>query len=504
LFALLYGIAAWAGNAAGARLGVRAEQDYRDAFYADRAARDFAFYVRRGPEELSRGILESSRAAGRAVYPGFFRLLNAGTACLASLFAISSIHPLLLPLPVAFTVFVFFTLRGYDWHTGAAALEEEARLERLGAEIAEAEAGRETILSQAMETDVANRFTTDALFLRDGRIQREKAGTRYPPVFLSGVFFAAAAYEGFFLWKNGFIGGGGLISFIVFFLVFFYAAKTCPAAYRVYRKAPSHVFPSRRPAPESGPESGPRPGPEKNAVRGAVEFENVFFSYDSALVLRRVSFSVQEGAFVVITGAAGAGKTSLALLAAGLLKPDMGTISFDAADIREWDERTLRSTAAFIGEDAFVFPLTVRENIALGSARAQEKDILDAARQAQAHGFISSLEHGYDTRLGGGGVELPADQRLRIALARVFLMNPRVLVIDDAAVSRDSATEDEILHAIKAAAQGRTTFVVTHRLSQIRWADLILFVKGGEILCQGKHEQLILESPDYRRIFSGL
>jgi ATP-binding cassette subfamily B protein len=499
--ALFFGVAACMGNAAGRLLGARVERDCIGDSCAGLAAKDFAFYTRRGPEELLAGIMEDSRAAGRAVYPGFFRLFHAAAACAAALFAISLLHPLLLPLPALFTVFVFFTLGGYDWNTGAAALEEETRLERLNADIAEAKAGRETIICQALETDTINRLNTGALFLRDGRVQREKAAAWYAPSLLFWFFFAAAAYEGFFLRRKGFIGSGGLVSFIGLFPVFFYAAKICPAAYRDYRKAASRMFfPRGRPSRAC---SGEPAGEEKN-IRGDLEFDNVFFSYDSTLVLRRASFSAEEGAFVVITGASGSGKTTLARLAAGLLEPDMGTISIDGRDIREWNPRVLKSAVAFIAEDAFLFPLSIRENIALGSPRAEEKDVLEAARGACAHEFISRLKNGYDTRIGEGGAELSADQRLRIALARVFLADPRILVIDDAAVSADSAAEDGVLHAIQNAARGRTTLVVSHRLSQIRWAGLILVMKNGGILCRGKHEQLIIESADYRRIFSGL
>ncbi|MDR1626940.1 MAG: ABC transporter ATP-binding protein/permease [Spirochaetia bacterium] len=499
--ALLYGFAACIADAAGRLLGARVEWDCRRDCYAELAAKDFAFYTRSGPEEFLDRLTEDPRAAGRAVYPGFFRLFHAGAACLASLAAITFIHPVLLPLPAIFTVFVFFALGNHGWNTGAAALEEEARLERLNADIAEAGAGRETIVSQAMEADTINRFNTDARFLRDGRVRREKAAAWYPPSLFSCFFLAAAVYEGFFLQQKGFIGPGGLVSFFGFFSVFFYAARICPAAYAACREAAPRVFSPQGQLPRILPEGPPA---REEAVQGAVEFDNVFFSYGSSLALRRASFSAGAGAFVAITGASGSGKTTLARLAAGLLEADMGTISIDARDSREYSPQTLRSAIAFIAEDAFLFPLSIGENIALGSPQAEERDIIEAARRAGAHGFISRLEKGYGTRAGEGGAELSADQRLRVALARVFLQDPRILVIDDAAVSADSAAEDEILRAIGAAAEGRTSFVVSHRLSQIRWADLVLVMKNGAILCQGKHEQLIIESADYRRIFSGL
>ncbi|MDR3200644.1 MAG: ABC transporter ATP-binding protein/permease, partial [Spirochaetales bacterium] len=242
----------------------------------------------------------------------------------------------------------------------------------------------------------------------------------------------------------------------------------------------------------------------EQAAGGGVSFDAVFFSYESSLVLRRISFTVEEGMFAVIAGASGSGKTTLARLAAGILEPDIGTIRIDGKDIREEDRKNPRSRIAFIGQEPFLFPRSVRDNIALGNPAATGEDIRAAAKKAEAHEFISRLRSGYDTLVGDGGEKLTADMILRVALARALLADPRVLIIDDAVGPVDSETEDELRRALRAAAQGRTTLIVSHRLSQIRWADHILFMKNGGILCQGTHEQLVLESADYRRIFSGL
>jgi ATP-binding cassette subfamily B protein len=233
---------------------------------------------------------------------------------------------------------------------------------------------------------------------------------------------------------------------------------------------------------------------------GGVVFDNVFFSYGPALVLRRINFSVEPGMFTVITGTAGSGKTTLARLIARALEPDIGSVH--TGDAGGQDEAAAR--VVFIEEEPFIFPASVRENIALGNPAALEEDIREAAKKAGAHEFISGLPQGYDTRAGEGGAEFSAGGKLRIALARAFLADPPVLVVDDAVGAVDSKTEDMLRQAIRAVAKGRTAFVVSHRLSQIRWADYILFMKNGELLCRGTHEQLVLESADYRRVFSGL
>jgi ATP-binding cassette subfamily B protein len=252
------------------------------------------------------------------------------------------------------------------------------------------------------------------------------------------------------------------------------------------------------------PSSRQRLDSKRGGIKGSVAFDNVFFSYDSAIALRRINFSVPPGTFTVITGGSGSGKTTLAMMLGCLLEPAVGTISVDGIDIREWDRQNLRSRIAVIEKEPFLLPLSIRNNIALGKSAATEEDIRTAAVKAEAHGFISRLVGGYDTPVGEGGAVLSGDQKLRIALARAFLADPRILVVDDAAGPADSAAEEEILKALRTVAGGRTAFVVSYRLSQIRWADHILFMKNGELVCQGNHEHLVIRSADYRRIFSGL
>ncbi len=149
----------------------------------------------------------------------------------------------------------------------------------------------------------------------------------------------------------------------------------------------------------------------------------------------------------------------------------------------------------------FLFSRTIAENIAFGCQDATQKEIEAAARAAQAHDFILNFKEGYQTIVGERGVTLSGGQRQRIALARAFLTDPRILILDDATSSIDSATEDQIQRAIFLASQGRTTVIITHRLSQIRWADLILVLRGGRIAAMGSHEELMVISEPYRKIF---
>jgi ATP-binding cassette subfamily B protein len=496
VYAFLCAAAWFAGNLAGGVLAARVERDCRADYHERLLAKDFLFYLRRAE------IREEAAAIGAMVSPGLVRMFQAAAACLVFLGMTARIHLFLLPVPLVFTFFVFFRLKGFEWNREAAVLEEEERREALAAQWTEAAAGRETLVSQAMEAAAENRFGADALFLRDARARREKAASWYAPAFFFWIFLAAALAPGFFLRENTQLSPGGLAAFAGYCAVFLYVTRICPCAYTALRQGQAAA---RRMWKIMGEKSGKKKSAEdsstgaalsgKPAADGAVAFENVFFSYENALVLRRINFSLEPGVFAVITGTAGSGKTTLARLIARALEPDIG-------GVRIGGEEAAR--LAFIEEAPFAFPLSVRENIALGNPAASEADILGAAQKAEAHEFISRLPRGYDTHAGEGGAEFSADEKLRIALARAFLADPHVLVVDDAVGAVDSGAEDRLRRALRAVAKGRTAFVVSHRLSQIRWADYILFMKNGEILCRGTHEQLVLESADYRRVFSGL
>jgi ATP-binding cassette subfamily B protein len=172
-------------------------------------------------------------------------------------------------------------------------------------------------------------------------------------------------------------------------------------------------------------------------------------------------------------------------------------------DVRDWNLEALRRNISIIEQDVFLFSRSISENIAFGRPGATEAEVRAAAEAAQADEFINEFTDGYQTVIGERGVTLSGGQRQRLALARAFLTDPRVLILDDSTSAIDSATEDRIQRAIFAAAKGRTTFIITHRLSQIRWADLILVMGKGRLTAAGTHAELMQSSESYRRIFKG-
>jgi len=237
-------------------------------------------------------------------------------------------------------------------------------------------------------------------------------------------------------------------------------------------------------------------------IEGTIVFKNVSFQYPTSKgpILDDISFIVAPGQTIAIVGPTGTGKSSLTKLLLRLYDYS-GQILINDVDIQEIPMELLRKSIGLIEQDIYLFPRSIRENIAFGDRDATESEIIEAAKLAQAHEFITKLPKGYDTYVGEKGSQLSGGQRQRVALARTFLTNPRILILDDSTSSVDSKTEEEIVKAINAVSQGRTTFIITHRLSQIRLADCVIVIKGSKIVAKGHHSKLIRNSPDYRRIF---
>jgi ATP-binding cassette subfamily B protein len=205
---------------------------------------------------------------------------------------------------------------------------------------------------------------------------------------------------------------------------------------------------------------------------------------------------------VAVVGQTGAGKTSLANLVNRTHDVSAGAVFVDGIDVRQWELGSLRRQIAIIEQDVFLFSRTIAENIAFGRPGATPAEIEAAAEAAQAHEFITAFADGYRTLVGERGVTLSGGQRQRIALARALLSDPRILILDDSTSSIDSATEDQIQRALFQASRGRTTILITHRLSQIRWADLIVVLRRGRLAAAGSHDDLMRTSDAYRRIFT--
>jgi len=236
-------------------------------------------------------------------------------------------------------------------------------------------------------------------------------------------------------------------------------------------------------------------------LRGEVRYEGVGFGYDAARpVLRDLSLGVRAGETVALVGPSGAGKTTICALLPRFYEVQAGRITIDGVDVRDMTLASLRRQIGIVQQDVFLFAGSIRDNIAYGRLGAGEAEILEAARRARLDEMIARLPQGLDTLVGERGVKLSGGQKQRLAIARIFLKNPPILILDEATSALDTATEQAIQQSLAELAQGRTTLVIAHRLATIRNADRILVVTEDGIAEQGTHRELLETGGVYRAL----
>ncbi len=241
---------------------------------------------------------------------------------------------------------------------------------------------------------------------------------------------------------------------------------------------------------------------KRDKLEGKVEFKDVHLAYDNQQeILKGVNFTADANQTVALVGPSGAGKTSMVRLIPRLYEANLGKVKVDGLDVREYDLKNLRSYIGMVMQEDFLFSDSVAENIAYGRPDASREEIIEAAKDANAHQFITGLKDGYDTLVGQRGIKLSGGQRQRISIARAFLNNPKILILDEATSSVDLETEQLIQEAVDKVSRGRTTFIIAHRLATIVNADQILFVEAGNIVERGSHEELMQLDNKYREFY---
>jgi ATP-binding cassette subfamily B multidrug efflux pump len=248
-------------------------------------------------------------------------------------------------------------------------------------------------------------------------------------------------------------------------------------------------------------------GVDSARISGNVAFEGVSFHFadqDStaeAGVLQDINLGVREGEVVAVLGATGSGKSSLIALLSRFYDVSRGRVLLDGVDVRDYELEGLRRKIGIVPQETFLFSTSIRENIAYGAPEATQEQIEWAAKKAQIHGFIESMPFGYDTLIGERGVGLSGGQRQRVALARAILMDPPILVLDEATASVDTATESAIHEELLEVMKGRTTFIIAQRLSSVKRADRIIVLDRGQIVQQGTHKELFEQEGFFRNLF---
>lgn len=477
------------------------EKDSRDELYVSLLGKSQTFHSRQRIGDIMARATNDVRQLNFMFSPGLMLIMDAALGIVVPVILIYRLEPELLLVPILFLVAFGITLSGYVRQLNPVSTAQREQFGVMNSELAETIAGIDVVKGNVQEKKEEAEFKADAALFRDFFVKQGEIQARYLPLLVLSVALAAGFLHGLILWQNGqitlgtvvaYMGLLGVLRFPTFISIFSFnlVQLGVASAERILETINTET------------ELDENKAGVIKTIKGDVSFRHVDFGYNGSLILQDVRFEARPGETIAIVGMTGSGKTTLTRLINRIFDANDGQILVDGVDVRDWNMESLRSQISTIEQDVFLFSRTIGENIAFGNPEATEEEIEAAAREAQAHEFIMSFNDGYGTKVGERGVTLSGGQRQRIAIARAFLTNPRILILDDSTSAIDSATEDQIQKAMRRISSQRTTFLITHRLSQIRWADRILVLKQGRIVDQGSHEDLLARSEDYQRIFA--
>ncbi len=477
------------------------ERDIREELYVSLLGKSMTFHNLQPVGDTMARATNDVREINFMFSPGINLVIGSANFIIIPLVIGPRYHPTLIAAPLFFTVTYFLALWQYLSELRPVTDNVRAAFGQMNTRLAEALDGIETVKGMSQEPQEVGLFQHYAGRFRDFFVQQGDIEARFVPFLLMALTQAGGLFHAIFLYRQGAIMLGDVVAYFGLLLLLGFPTFVSLFA---YSQVSLGIAGARRILELINRETEL----DQNAagyarpMRGAVEFRGVDFAYQGGEpVLSGINLKVEPGQTVAIVGQTGAGKTTLVKLINRTYDVSAGQVLVDGVDVRQWNMETLRQQISIIEQDIFLFSRTVRENIAFGRPEASMEEVEAAARAAQAHEFIMGFKDGYETVIGERGVTLSGGQRQRLALARAFLTDPRILVLDDSTSAIDSATEDKIQRAIYAAAAGRTTFIITHRLSQIRWADVIVVLRKGRIAAVGRHEDLLQTSEAYRRIF---
>jgi ATP-binding cassette subfamily B protein len=500
-YALGQGITGLGRNFSVEFLAQHIERDARAELYASLLGKSQTFHGRQRIGDIMARATNDVRMLNLMFSPGVMLLTDSAFGTVLPVVLIAAIDPRLLVVPGLFLVLLAITLVDYNRRLNPVSQALRERFGDMNAGLAEAISGIEVVKANAQETYEWRKFIGDARVYRDYYIKQGVIQARYLPALMFSLAWAGALLYGLTLWRLGELSLGQVISFMglmgalrfptfISMFTFNLVQLGVASARRILELINIETELDENEAGVTQP------------IHGQVEFDHVSFGYDGQRMLADVSFMARPGETIAIVGQTGSGKTTMTRLINRIFDVTSGRVLVDGVDVRDWNLESLRSQISTIEQDVFLFSRSLADNIAFGCAEATPEQIEHAAREAQAHEFITSFAEGYETEVGERGVTLSGGQRQRIAIARAFLTDPRILILDDSTSAIDSATEDQIQRAMRRISQQRTTFLITHRLSQIRWADRILVLRRGRLVDQGTHEELLERSPDYCRIFA--
>ncbi len=480
----------------------RLERDVRLELFTSLLGKSQTFHNRQQVGDLMARSTNDVRQLGFMISPGVDLIFDSMLALFVPLIFIALIDVELLLSPMLFIVAFFFTLRLYMHRLAPVSNDLRAKFGVMNAGLNEAVRGVEVVKATGQEMQERSKFNRSARVYRDLQVLQGLVQAKYLPTLILPIAFALAILHGVYMVQQGRLTIGELVAYVGLMQQLGFPTFISTFSFSMVQMGlagAGRILSLLREETELDQNTDGHSA----SLRGDIVFDRVTFGYGGDPILKDISFHARPGETIAIVGETGSGKSTLTKLVNRTYDVSSGRILMDGVDLRDWNLDSLRSQISYIEQDVTLFSRSVAENIGFSLGQSADRaEVVRAARDAQAHEFIVALDEGYDTTIGERGVTLSGGQRQRLAIARALLTSPSVLVLDDSTSAIDSATEDAIQQAIRRILQGRTTLLITHRLSQIRWADRVLLLRRGELAALGTHDELLRDSALYRRIFA--
>ncbi|WP_208589402.1 ABC transporter ATP-binding protein [Gracilibacillus suaedae] len=505
LIMLLKGVSNFLQQYLGDLFGVKAVYTLRDQLYKKLQRLSFTYYDNARTGDLMSRLTMDVEGFRFFLAAGFRELIRVSLLIVISLGVMFYYSIPLALVTMAVMPFLAVVVYRFDKKVHPAFRSVRKSLGRLNTRIQENVSGMNTVKSLSKENFEIKRFSSNNLNYKDVNIFTSNIWSRYFPLmeFIGNVSMVALLIYGGYLVINGSIQLGELVAF--FSLVTYILGPLMHLGFIVNQfsqaKASGERLLEILEAKEDIVEEEDPIVPKR--IKGHITFNNVSLTYteDDDSALKNISFDAPPGKVIGLIGPTGAGKTSITQLITRFYEPEEGEVLVDGKPTSSYSIKWLRKHIGFVLQESFLFSTTIRENISYGNPEANIDEIIAAAKRAQAHDFIMEMPKGYDTLLGERGMGLSGGQKQRIAIARAILIDPSILVLDDATSAVDMETEFQIQKALKEVMNGRTTFIIAHRISSLKHADEILVLEEGEIKERGTHDQLIKQHGAYRRIY---
>ncbi|MFW9894391.1 MAG: ABC transporter ATP-binding protein, partial [Candidatus Thorarchaeota archaeon] len=478
------------------------ERDVRREFYLSLLGKSQSFHDNQRIGDIMARATNDVRLLNFLISPAVAMILVAANNLIVPIYLIGTSYRLeLILIPIVFSVIFILYVSRFLKKLTPPTVERRVAFGFMNTVLNESLSGIEVVKSMAQEEDSVEKYKESALSYRNAGIEQGDIQAKYLPLLFLSVTVTIGLTIGVIYNKLNILSVGDVLGLVGLLLRLRFPVNASIRSFLMVKEA---VVGAERIVEIMNMESEIYDSEDSilKEIKGNIKFENVTFSYPGTQnkVLKSINFEVSEGQTVAIVGTTGSGKTTLTKLISRLYDVDEGRILIDGIDVRSISLESLRDQIAYIEQDIFIFSDSIYDNISFGRNPTKE-EVISVAQEAQAHEFIEKLPNKYDTEVGERGVQLSGGERQRVAIARAFITDPKILILDDSSSSIDSETEERIQKAIFKILRGRTTFIITHRLSQIRWADLIIVLSQGEIVNQGSHEFLLKNSKEYQKIF---